>query len=247
MRAELVIEVDGEPVLGSRVVGLRGTPPLTAKVLQGPRASPVVVLVGSAAGVLEGDNLAIRLCLTPGARLTVASVAATVAHPCPGSGAGSLTVDVELGAGARLDWCPEPVVSCAGSRFATTTRVRLDQGAVVRWQEEVVLGRSGESAGSLRTSLVADLGGRPLLRDGLDTDMPGFEGPAGVGTARYVGAVHLLGARPCVPAPGVFELAGEGATARVLTADAASGRAVLASISSMMSGTGGGAGSSHAL
>ena len=92
------------------------------------------------------------------------------------------------------------------------------------WTDELVLGRSGEdpAACEVATSFRADLDGAPLVRDGLRT-APGWQGPAVVGAAHYLGTRHQLGERS-EPAPRAwFDLAGPGRTRRVLHEDPATG------------------------
>ncbi|HEX2701218.1 MAG TPA: urease accessory protein UreD [Acidimicrobiales bacterium] len=182
-------------VEGSRVVRLSASPPLGAKVLDGP-CGPELVLVGSAASLLEGDRLVVALELGVGARLTVRTAAAALAHPCPGGGSTAFDVRVDLAAGARLGWLPEPLVACAGCRHAGTARVRLAGGAMAVWSETVALGRSGEPPGDVALRFDADLDGAALLRDGLrlGPSAPGWDGPAVADGARHVGTLALLGA-----------------------------------------------------
>jgi urease accessory protein len=223
---------------GSRVAVLETSPPLAAKILAGP-LGPELVVVGSAAGLLEGDHLEVDLDLEPGTSLTVRTTAATLAHPCPGGGATTSTVTVTLGVGARLAWLPEPLVACAGCRHRSTARVELAPGAAAVWYEACTLGRSGEQAGFVDLRLDVNLAGDPLLRDGLRAGLgsgwPALDvlddlgaSPAVLGGRRHVGGVHLLGLRPAgppwadPPPTGVMALAGPGATARAVATDAAS-------------------------
>lgn len=240
MIAELRIAVEG-----GRVTELSAPPPLGAKVLAG-RTGPTLVLVATAAGLLEGDRLGVTIRVGPGQHLSVRSVAAQLAHPCPHGGSTALEVIACVGPDASLDWWPEPLVVCAGADHVVRVRLDLAAGARARWVEEVVLGRSGEDprTAALRSSLRVDVEQRPLLRDGLDTTLAGFDGPAVAGPARYLGAAVLAGPDrpPPEPAgpdgrgavlgrseqPGWLELAGPGHLARVLDTDPARGRAELA-------------------
>ncbi|HET7488599.1 MAG TPA: urease accessory protein UreD [Acidimicrobiales bacterium] len=206
-------------VEGHRVVRLAATPPLAAKVLPGAQ----LLVVGAAASLLEGDRLQVRLRLGPGARLTVRTVAATLAHPCPGGGETRFDVEADLGAGSRLAWLPEPLVACAGCGHAGRARLRLGPGAAALWWEALALGRTGEEPGSLDLRLDADLAGAPLLRDGLMVGggAGGWDGPAVLDGARHLGTLALLGLDDPEPAAGVMPLAGPGAVARAAGADAA--------------------------
>lgn len=221
-------------------------PPLAAKVRTECDGSRTLILVGSAASVLEGDELAVSLRVGPGARLAVRSVAAQLVHPCPGGGWGNLTVDVAVEAGASLCWSPEPVVVAAGAGLQARTTVACAADAGLWWTDELVLGRSGENRCDLRldTSVRIDRDGRPAWRDGLSTG-GGWTGPAVLGTARYVATTVRLDPSeatvpvgtvdlPSVPGPdpdpfdsGWLPLAGGGALRRVLAADPAAGRATL--------------------
>jgi urease accessory protein len=201
-------------------------PPLAAKLIAPGPQGPELWLVSSAACVLEGDVLRIDLELGPGSRLRVRSVAAHLVHPCPGGGWGSIEVVARLGTGARLEWQPEPVVVAAGARYRGRADLDLAEDAVVVWTDELVLGRTGDDPATVGvdTAVRADRAGRPLLRDGLSSG-PAWRGPAVVGTAAYIGAVHVLGQR--IDGPDWWPLHGPGATTRVLADDVVRGRAEL--------------------
>lgn len=213
MIAELVVVVEG-----GRVVRLSAAPPLAAKVLTGPHG-PELLLVGAAASLLEGDRLRISLRLGIGARLTVQTAAATLAHPCPAGGFTSFDVDADLEADARLAWLPEPLVACEGCNHVGRARLRLARGAAVVWSESVALGRSGERPGSVELRLDAELERAPLLREGLrvGSAAPGWSGPSVLDGAGHVGTIALLGTRP--ESAGVLQLAGPGGVFRVVGAN----------------------------
>jgi len=216
----------GAVVEGSRVVLLETRPPVAAKILTTPDG-PELVLVGAAAGLLEGDSVTIDLGLGPGAHLTVRSTAATLAHPCPGGGWTEVTVKADLAPGAVLAWLPEPLVACGGCCHRSRSTVDLGEGAAAVWYEACTLGRSGERAGAVQLRLDVTLGGRPLLRDGLRYP-DGAETPAVLAGHRHTGSVHLLGRRATssscptgTPSAPFLQLAGIGTTARAVAADAA--------------------------
>jgi urease accessory protein len=209
-------------IVKDRVVQMSASPPISAKVLAGP----TLLIVGSAAGLLEGDSVEVRVVLEPDSSLVVRTVAATLAHTCRSGGETVLDVDVDAGAGARLAWLPEPLVAHAGCRHRSTARLDLEAGAAAVWAESVALGRHGEEAGDVETRLDVDLGGRPLLRDGLRTGPTArcANGPAVLDSARHAGTVALLGlGAGCEDERdgSVMALAGPGAVARALAADAA--------------------------
>jgi urease accessory protein len=202
-------------VSGGRVTHLACTPPLSAKVLVGP----TLLIVGSAAGLLEGDRVEVLVRLDAGATLTVRTVAATLAHTCNGEGTTAMNVRAELGTDARLAWLPEPLVAHARCRHRSTASLDLEDGAAAVWSEAVTLGRHGEEAGDVALRFDAELQGGPLLRDGFTTRAAA--GPAVLDGARHLGTIALLGTRPEAHIERVMDLAGPGALARGCAADAA--------------------------
>jgi len=199
-------------VVGRSVVHLSTTPPVAAKILPGP----VLVLVGSAAGLLEGDEVSVDIDLAPGAQLTVVTTAATLAHPCPGGGQTALRVDCRLGSGAVLAWLPEPLIGCAGCRHTSRSHLALAPGATAVWLETCTLGRSGEEPGWLVQRIDVEIDGVALLREGLWVGGPGWASPAVLDLARHVASLHLLGRRLVPEPPGTMSLSGPGTTARLV-------------------------------
>ncbi|MFC6012078.1 urease accessory protein UreD [Nocardia lasii] len=127
-----------------------------------------VHLIGTAATPLGGDELDITIVVRPGARLVVRSVAATIALPGPDTLFSSARWHFEIGAGAELDFDPEPTIVAGGAIHHTVTTVQVAPDARLRLRERVQLGRSGEDGGGWRGDLSADLGDIPLLRHRLE-------------------------------------------------------------------------------
>jgi urease accessory protein len=156
-----------------------------------------VHLVHGAGGPLGGDDLALDVDVAAGAALRLRSAAVTLVQPSAAApGPARWRVAADVGAGARLDWGPEPTVVCAGAAMQARLRVRLDAGAAAVVREVVVLGRHGERGGRYRGELVVDVGGVPLLAhttllDGADEVL---RGPGGTAGARAVGTLLLAGA-----------------------------------------------------
>ncbi len=176
----------------TRLVALRSDPPLTVRATPAGEAA-CVHLVGSAAGPLGGDELAIGVEVGPGAELTVRSAAASLAQPGPAGAPSSLIVVVRVGAGGCLRWCPEPLVAVRGCDHRTSATVDLASDARLEWREELVAGRHGEDPGRVRARLQVDRGGRPLHRGELAIGQPGWDGPAGTDGARAVGSLLAVG------------------------------------------------------
>ncbi len=169
---------------------LRSAPPLTLRAtIDG------VHLVGSGAGPLGGDRLALDVEVGVGAELRLSSVAASMVHPGPTGASSHLRTDATVGAGATLLMTPLPVVLVRGCDHRTRTRIRVAEGATVAWREQVVLGRHDEPSGSLRHRLDVEHDGAALLRSevALGGRWPEADGPAGVDGARAVGSLLVVG------------------------------------------------------
>lgn len=125
-----------------------------------------VHLIGTAATPLGGDELDITILVDPGARLTVRSVAATIALP------GRLTrkshAHWHFEIAGTLDFDPEPTVIAGGAHHESRTTVHLTETAHLRLRERIQIGRTGEDTGYWRGDLTADLPTNPLLRHRLD-------------------------------------------------------------------------------
>ncbi|MEU8901225.1 urease accessory protein UreD [Nocardia sp. NPDC048505] len=150
-----------------RIVAAVGSLPVIEAVggLAARRTAPDTVhMIGTAATPLGGDELDIRIVVGDGARLTVRSVAATIALPSVATPLSVAHWHFEVGEDAVLDFDPEPTIVAGGARHHARTTVRLGAGARVRIRERIQIGRSGEESGEWRGDLVADLGAVPLLR-----------------------------------------------------------------------------------
>ena len=119
------------------------------------------------------------------------TAAASIALPGPDGLESALRVSVDVAAGGRLEYLPEPVVVSAGARHATIIRVTLAEGASLLLRDEVLLGRHGEAGGASRTELRVAYAGRPLLRQSLEVSGadPADLGPAVLAGHRGVGTV----------------------------------------------------------
>jgi urease accessory protein len=211
-----VVRQDGH----DRLVTLRSDPPLTL------RPTPAGLhLVGTSAGPLAGDDLRLDVAVGAGAELTVRSVAATLAQPGARPGPSTLRIEIDVGAGGRLVWGPQPTVLVRGCDHEIHVRVRLGAGARLVWRDEIVLGRHGEESGSLLSRLAVDRAGLPVLRNDLVVGGrgPGSLGPAGVGAdTRAVGTVVIVG-----PEAAAVRVSGHGADVRAAVLPLAAADAVL--------------------
>ncbi|MGW4248163.1 urease accessory protein UreD [Nocardia sp. NPDC004722] len=127
-----------------------------------------VHLIGTAATPLGGDVLDIVVSVGEGARLSVRSVAATIALPGRETRKSVAHWRFEVAAGGELDFDPEPTVVAGGAEHETHTMVSLEPGARLRLRERVQIGRTGEDHGYWSGELTADVGETPLLRHRLE-------------------------------------------------------------------------------
>ena len=173
---------------GCRLTWVRDAPPIAFRPT--PEA---VYIVGTAAFPVGDDRVSVEVHVEDGASLAVRSAASAVAWAGTGS---SLEVDVTVDPGGQLDWQLQPLIASTRCQFSQRSRVHLNEGATVRWAEEVVLGRSGEDPGWLDLRLDVTVDGVALLRHQLEIgkEVPGWGGPAVMGTNRAVGLVLLAGA-----------------------------------------------------
>jgi urease accessory protein len=176
-RAELVAEAGPEGTV--RLPVLRSQAPLILR-----RTADAVCLASGAAGPLGGDTLDLRIEVRAGATLRLRTVAAAVALPGRYGQESRLTITATVGAGARLEYLPEPTVAADGARHRTDVSAQLAADASLVLRDEVLLGRYGERGGACRTRLAVDRAGRPLLRHELD--ISGTD-PAGLGPAVLAG------------------------------------------------------------
>lgn len=130
--------------------------------LTGPHT---VHLVSTAMTPLGGDDITVRIRVGAGARLTVRSVAATVALPSRHARRSHSTWVVDVEGDGTLDLDCQPLIVAADAEHHTDTTVVLSPQGTLRLRERAQLGRLGEDTqGEWVGSLHADLGDIPLLR-----------------------------------------------------------------------------------
>lgn len=187
-RARLAVEHDGERTV---VRDLFSAAPLTLLPRRGA-SSATVHLVNSAAAPLGGDELALSVSVGPGAHLRLVGVAATLA--LPGTGESSCVVRIEVAEGGSCEYLPEPTVVTGRARHRALLDVTLAGTARLRARETLVLGRTGERPGLLRTGTHVVRDGRPLLRQSLDVGDPDLAAsPAGLAGHRVLATELLVG------------------------------------------------------
>lgn len=198
---------------------LRSRPPLALRPLPPSGTTARVVIVQSAACLVDGDDLRLSVAVGPGATLEVVELSATLAHPVA-ERATRLRTDVEIGHGARLVWCEQPLIVAAGADLVREVRLTLAGDARALHGETLVLGREGESPGRVHSRLRVTRGGAAVLDETLAIG-PGtaWASPAVLGSTRSVAGMTLLGVPPGSVAlpPEALLLAGGDVALRRLT------------------------------
>ncbi|WP_086844434.1 urease accessory protein UreD [Amycolatopsis kentuckyensis] len=179
---------------GSRTVlrELRSMAPLTLFPRRRSGSTAVVHLVNSATSPLGGDDLLLTVRVGPGASVRLSGVAATLALPGLHGEESLSTVDVVVEPGGSLEYLPEPTVVTARARHRAVFRAALASDAYLHTREVLVLGRAGESPGSLTTSLSVTRGSVPVLRQTLSVGDAGLDGSLAVLAGRRVLATDLV-------------------------------------------------------
>lgn len=149
-------------------------------------------LVGSGASPAGEDQIRVHVDVGPDVSVRVRSVAATVVYAARGGGTRWRT-ELTVGAGAHVDWQPEPVIVTGRARHHATTLVDAAASASVLLDEIVVLGRAGETAGAFASSLDVRVDDNAVLLTSIDSSVPGWSGPGGVDGAKVVANRLRLG------------------------------------------------------
>ena len=191
-----------------------------------------VALIGIHMMLLGGDDVRIQLAVGPGVTLEVIEPAGMVAYDADGRQS-RWCLDAVLGEGSALIWSGAPFVAAAGSNVLRETRVQLAAEAGFLLRETLVLGRSGEDAGPLRSVTRVSGDGTEYLFEDLDLHGMRHRAVGVLGSSKVLSSVTAAGWRPESAGAGVggetgarrFDLAQPGAVVRALspTAHAADG------------------------
>ena len=149
--------------------------------------------------LLDGDVVDLEVEVGAGCTLVLEDIGGTVAYPQrrsrPSGRPAEWNVAVTVGEGAGLIWKSLPLVVADNADVLRTVRVHLADGARALLRETLVLGRSGESGGRIRSATeVSDPGG-PVLAEDLLAD-GGAPEPGVLGVHRVYDQVSAVGFRP---------------------------------------------------
>jgi urease accessory protein len=211
---------------------------ISPRILRVTDTGARIGLVATQALLLGGDHVQLDIEVGPGAWLELVETAGTVAYDADGEGS-SWTVGIQVADGGVLIWSGEPFVVSQGANVTRSTTIDLGVGAVACIRETLVLGRSAETGGAIRSTIkvrqtpVIHEPSKDLLHEDLDLTDPDIRAlPGLLGDARIIDTVCLLGIRaptePPMAAGHRFDLDGAGSLARSLTTTfAASGLATI--------------------
>jgi urease accessory protein len=150
-------------------------------------------LVATTALLLGGDEVELEVRVGRDASLELFDVAGTVAYH--GRGKSALwRATILLENGARLAYWGAPFVVSDGADVVRTLDLGLDPTASVRLRETMVLGRSGQVGGRLRSRTAITVGGRLALLEDQLLDPSGIRrSPGMLGPHRVIDTVVVLG------------------------------------------------------
>lgn len=169
-----------------------------------PRPEPgdpvTAVLLTTSGGLAGGDRLRVAATVRDGAAATVTSQAAEKVYRSLGDDC-RLSVTLDVGADAILEWLPQEAILFDGARLRRRTEVRMAPGGRLLACEMLVFGRraSGEryTRGLAFDAWRVWRGGRLVWADALRVDgdvaarldrRAAFDGAQAMATAIYVGA-----------------------------------------------------------
>ncbi|TLU70608.1 urease accessory protein UreD [Lichenicoccus roseus] len=157
----------------SRLAGLRQRGCLKLLFPRRPAADALeAVLVNISGGIAAGDRLDCSITCGTDTQVLVTSQAAERCYRArQADAAATLTTELVLEAGARLEWLPQETILFEGAALDRRLLIRMPASATLLLAEARVLGRrgSGETTRTLalddRIEIVRD--GRPILVDAL--------------------------------------------------------------------------------
>ena len=158
-------------------------------------------LLATTALLLGGDVVELAVRVGPGARLDLFDVAGTVAYHGRGRPSG-WHVALEVAEGAALSYGGEPFVVADGADVTRRVDVALAADAVAVLRDTVVLGRSGQVGGRLRSTTRLRVDDRAVLAEDQLLDPDHLRGAPGLlGPHRVLDTVTRLGPVDAGPTP----------------------------------------------
>ncbi|WP_232478400.1 urease accessory protein UreD [Roseomonas rosulenta] len=183
-----------------------------------PGEAPLAALVNTAGGLAGGDSLRFDLRLGPGAVATLSTPAAEKVYRSLGP-ATRIDVEMEVGAGATLEWLPQETILFDGARLERRIAVSLAPDARLLFAEMLVFGRRARGevmqGGLLRDAWRLSRGGALVWADGLALAEDLAERRAdrfGFGGAEAMASLVLAAPEPLTPLRDALREAGAAAS-----------------------------------
>jgi urease accessory protein len=99
-------------------------------------------LINTSPGLLAQDHLSMSLSLAADTRMYLTDQAATKVHAMPKKETQATTAwNIDVGAGASLEFVPEPVILFADAALEQTTQIKLYPQAALFWSDILIPGR----------------------------------------------------------------------------------------------------------
>lgn len=161
----------------------------------------IVLAMSAGAGMVQGDRYRIDAVCEPGSALHLTTQAATKVMRMDADYATS-AVNLTAAEGCLLEYLPDPIIPCAGSRSYHRTRVGVAHGATVIVGETLRAGRLAHGERHAYDVLATDLeiqrpDGAPLVIDRvrlLPGEHPnGLDGPGLLGGEDQLATLHVVG------------------------------------------------------
>jgi urease accessory protein len=158
----------------------------------------IVLAMSAGAGMVQGDRYRIDAVCAPGSALHLTTQAATKVMRMDADYATS-AVDLVVAEGCLVEYLPDPIIPCAGSRSYHRTRVSISPGATAIVGETLRAGRLAHGERHAWDVLAADLeirrpDGVPLVLDRIRLVHGGIDGPARLGSPGLLGGEDQLAA-----------------------------------------------------
>jgi urease accessory protein len=161
-------------------------------------------------GLVDGDDVRLRIEVGAGARALVATQASTKAYPC--TRGASQAVEAWVGEDALLVVLSDPLVPFAGARVDASLAVELQHGATLAAVEGITAGRvaRGErwAAARCQTRLRVRREGAPVLDDALLLDPAHGDVPTRMGPFDAWATIVLVGPAALAAAEALLASAG---------------------------------------
>lgn len=132
---------------------------------------PFLLLINSGGGFVEGDVAELHATLETDTRALITTTAASKFYKCEAGGVSRELVDIEVGAGAMLEYCPDESIPFARSRVQRRTHIRLAPSSRLFATDMLAAGRIHHGAGEafafdwLDSEFKVTIDERPLVLD----------------------------------------------------------------------------------